>query len=648
MPSVNIGIVSPVIKGAWDETADYDRLNIVHGEDGATYQAVQAVPAGTALSNTTYWMQLTPKAPTFTAEDVAFDAGGTVENTGTDMEPKLHFSIPRGVTGNESLDNTAGLGDTDVVVSADRVANAVKNEKSIIANLANTNLIANAVFEKGGWGAISNWSSPNLNTYVYRAHTTITFEEPKDIIIVSDPTVYQYGLGAFDVDNNVIAYSASWENDPKVLSGVKTLRLHCKNRNDSSSNHIRVWWETENNDFGLKVYTLDNPADFSDLIAQGRQSAYMTWMGKWVNGSWSSMDNYENPTPTESTRRIRNEIIFDKETDIEIRLANPGYQITCMAFDENNILCFRSSPAYSDESRLITGAKTLRMIMKNSEDSGSHNVDITFADLAKSGLSIVPHVTNKQDAIRLKVMDYNIGRFSYGVSPKYLSQNHDEKLANYKKFFFTEACDILGMQECNQYLDASDSTGTESANDIIFYPLYPYSRDNYGNTCIKSKYKLYNAQTLTFECSDRKMAAGYIHVGDKQIFVVSTHLTPNAGQEEMRAEEMAELITILSKYKYFICFGDFNTLTGEESLYELLKVAGFHVADGGYLPYEWTYSMNRDDYSRDVPVDPDRKYLLDNIVTSSNIIIENFKIRKDMYTLLSSDHIPVTAELVVL
>ena len=56
MPTVNLGIVTPIPKGAWDSTVAYARLNIVKAANGWLYQAKQAVPAGTALTNTDYWM----------------------------------------------------------------------------------------------------------------------------------------------------------------------------------------------------------------------------------------------------------------------------------------------------------------------------------------------------------------------------------------------------------------------------------------------------------------------------------------------------------------------------------------------------------------------------------------------------------------
>ena len=146
MATADINIVAPIVKGTYSDSVAYSRLNIVHGSDGATYQAIKAVPAGTALTNTEYWMQITPKAATVTAEDVANDYGDDhddlVTNTGTAMAPNYHFKVPRGVTGNESIDDTKGDGDTDYVWSADKSYNEVTDLKSqIIQDNTNTNQV---------------------------------------------------------------------------------------------------------------------------------------------------------------------------------------------------------------------------------------------------------------------------------------------------------------------------------------------------------------------------------------------------------------------------------------------------------------------------------------------------------------------------
>lgn len=129
----------PRIMGTYDATVAYDKLDVVHGMDGATYIAKIPAPAGTALSNATYWQQMTQKTPTVTSEDVSYDYAQThtdlVTNTGTADAPNLHFKVPRGVTGNESIDDTAGQGDDDVVWSADKNWNEIFDIKTNLNNI---------------------------------------------------------------------------------------------------------------------------------------------------------------------------------------------------------------------------------------------------------------------------------------------------------------------------------------------------------------------------------------------------------------------------------------------------------------------------------------------------------------------------------
>ncbi len=61
--TTNLGRVAMVPKGTWDNTATYSKLNVVtYG--GSSYVALKAVPAGTAVSNTSYWQLIAEKGNT--------------------------------------------------------------------------------------------------------------------------------------------------------------------------------------------------------------------------------------------------------------------------------------------------------------------------------------------------------------------------------------------------------------------------------------------------------------------------------------------------------------------------------------------------------------------------------------------------------
>ena len=118
----------PRVLGTYDATTAYEKLDIVHGTDGATYIAKIPVPAGTALSNATYWQQMTPKvfqAVNVTTVGATSDASASIG--GTADAPVLNLSIPRGAAGNESIDDTKGKGYTDYVWSADKLYNQFDN-----------------------------------------------------------------------------------------------------------------------------------------------------------------------------------------------------------------------------------------------------------------------------------------------------------------------------------------------------------------------------------------------------------------------------------------------------------------------------------------------------------------------------------------
>ena len=271
---------------------------------------------------------------------------------------------------------------------------------------------------------------------------------------------------------------------------------------------------------------------------------------------------------------------------------------------------------------------------------------ITFNQIV-SRATLSPHysgmgIVSANGQTKLKVMTYNIGRYSYGVSPYYIDSDYDEKVANYKKFFAEQRCDIIGIEENNIFLDAV-SGGNHITNELYSY-LYPYFADEGNGVSLKSKYPIYAQGISQFSSSGRQYVYGTINIDGKEIFLMTVHLTPNAGetQDSLRAQEVQEILSIVSAKKYFIVFGDFNAQT--VAFYDSFTSAGCKIANGGYLPFEWTYSYNPEDFSSDTPTTGIRYF--DNIVTSANITID-YSGRLNVYADLSSDHIPFVAYLTI-
>ena len=63
MATLSIGKVRYVWKGTWSATASYDILDRVQDSDGFIYESIKAVPAGTVLTNESYWIKLSVQGP---------------------------------------------------------------------------------------------------------------------------------------------------------------------------------------------------------------------------------------------------------------------------------------------------------------------------------------------------------------------------------------------------------------------------------------------------------------------------------------------------------------------------------------------------------------------------------------------------------
>ncbi len=102
--STAIGKVSCVPKGAWDSSNAYSRLNIVtYG--GGSYIAAHDVPAGTDITNTEYWMQITEKGATGPKGDTG-NGIASIEKTGsTGLVDTYTITMTNGSTYSFTINN---------------------------------------------------------------------------------------------------------------------------------------------------------------------------------------------------------------------------------------------------------------------------------------------------------------------------------------------------------------------------------------------------------------------------------------------------------------------------------------------------------------------------------------------------------------
>ena len=459
-------------------------------------------------------------------------------------------------------------------------------------------------------------------------------------------------LAQYDENKNFLSRS-SWKNNIAVDSNTNYIKFSCFNTwltdiITAVTFDVTLTAETisaYNDNYKLANQDqVDNNTseilELKDKVDEVFGESYLT-TSDFSLGGYTAITNYSSPVPTENNIRIRCEKTVPTGNPLIIDRNNINFDFVYAMFDSTNNL-IRGTGTWQTESVFINSEniKTVRISIRKSDNSS-----ISVSDFDNCGIQIrtVNYFDSMVLPIKLKVMTYNIGNFSYGVSPHYLANDYAEKLANYKKFFAEQKCDIVGLQEMNKYLDG-ETSGNVTSNDAIFSYLYPYYSDTDNWTCIKSKYKLDGVGRGAFVASSRTYAFATINIYGKSIFLLCVHTTPNAGTEQdaLRAQEVAEIISLVSDKDYFIVFGDFNAQT--TALFDSFTTQGFHIANGGYLPFEWTYSYNSEDFSTDTPSTQIRYF--DNIVTSSNITID-FSERLNVYAELSSDHIPFVAYLTI-
>ena len=368
----------------------------------------------------------------------------------------------------------------------------------------------------------------------------------------------------------------------------------------------------------------DNVADLESQLNGEIDVDYNN--NKWQQGSWGAIGNWNEPAPNNVATRIRNEFNIKSGNPITIHIGS-GYKFNYAAFTSNGTLLGQKLNWATNSIYInFNNISTVRIIIAKTD-----NTDITPVEYINSGIAVINF--GNYVPVKLKVMNYNIGRYSHGSSPYYLESDFDEKVANLKAFFSKQMCDVVGLEEANDYLDSA-TTGDKSANSYIYDWLYPYHQDINGYTSIKSKYALVGKGAGQFS-TGRQYVHGILQLGNKNIYILCVHLTPNADGATARATERTEIMTLIGAHKYAVCLGDFNAQTAEE--YNDFTNSGYHIANGGYLPFVNTYGG--------LTVFQERNPF-DNIVTTANIIIDNSE-RLDVFDDLVSDHVPFVAYLTV-
>lgn len=225
---------------------------------------------------------------------------------------------------------------------------------------------------------------------------------------------------------------------------------------------------------------------------------------------------------------------------------------------------------------------------------------------------------------RLKVCTYNMGQFDLGGTGNVPA----DAVARMKKFLCENNFDVIAFQEYADHVNNVDVDAT------VYSVLYPDSvvSDGSFKTSIKSSYKMANKSNIG---RSRPWCAGRIQVAGKEILLMSVHFhIYESGWED----DFDYLKNYLANYDSFIVMGDFNLANtaysdaAAQARIDQFKALGYNTANGGLLGLIHTQQSDA---------------ALDNIITSSDIIIRNSSAMVEKYNDLFSDHYPFVAELLV-
>ena len=300
----------------------------------------------------------------------------------------------------------------------------------------------------------------------------------------------------------------------------------------------------------------------------------------------------------------------------------------------------------------------------------------------------------------VRLMQWNIGDYVWGANPgqkpdggsgrwrELTEEEYAVLLPNYKRFFGDYRPDILCLQEFNQEFYVSGREENPKALEVLFTPLFAkrsissssastaaiMACENVGAFYWIDKVVLPDLagsrHHMKWRATTLPVNSGLIGIATGALAATTSTVTvPQAAREAELATLCHHMIDV--GYQGAVLAGDFNgTLTDyaypgtpQEVLDEFPELAGvtdectnnydalmaiaahygFTPANGEFWGEQPTYV---DQPAEDPPVANPNKPL-DNVLVRGQVKIRNFEVLGDYYTDLSSDHIPVIADLYI-
>ena len=381
-----------------------------------------------------------------------------------------------------------------------------------------------------------------------------------------------------------------------------------------------------------KLVVLNDVAIRANTMAAGTFSVPKAFSA----AGWISASLDDAGAEVDSYKRLVSGWIDLGRPNVELHVDSGSWRTLIYEYDENKAHVYHPNAYPGAHYRLITSptSRYIRILAFDNTDGDKYLYpdDIYGSDIVIEAPEI---------PAALKVMTYNVGRYGYGVGYGIPDNIYDAKLINWRRLFGREGADIVGVQEFNSWMNATeDESEAIMANSVLWNHFYPYSWNTGSWTAMKSNRFMfwYYTRQLT---TKRYYTIAWMN----GICLMSVHLTVGVGKEAIRLQETDEILAILANEDRFILFGDFNTEPGEEpALYKKFTDAGYSIANCGFFGNYYTWSSRRLDFL-DYENPEGTLYYLDNIVVSPNINIRNVYPVPDAYPMCTSDHIPLVAEL---
>lgn len=235
----------------------------------------------------------------------------------------------------------------------------------------------------------------------------------------------------------------------------------------------------------------------------------------------------------------------------------------------------------------------------------------------------------------VRLLQYNIGKFNYGVAGGLPAATAPTKVQNYKDFLGEQLPDIVCMQEYVTYVDENSSIPAAD----IFDPVYRSVSDISKESAIYSNSVIYRTGNRWIQVSGDPSASAIwadLHIGGRHVRVITGYLNV-AATTQQKKDAIDNLMTNLTLDQANVILSydmNPNDETEANALKAYLASYGYTCANWDYFGYKITYRENWSGYK-----------VIDNVMVKGDIKIRSLKPIYDAYSKLSSDHYPVIVDL---